>query len=290
MRIKLYFLCIFMGIALLATSCSEIRIIEEEQEAIVEEHIVDEISEIEKIEIDASITDVEVQRTDEDLIRINLETYEKGPRLNVDTGKVLRIESKRKDSGAVISIGFRKSPKLKISVPKSYENSYEVDLSTGDFKSEDILADVFESDSSTGDIDISKLKAKKVEFESSTGDVEIDSISAENISIESSTGDIRLNKVEGNIIGESSTGDVNISYLKYDYDLEYTVSTSDLNIELNNDSPNFTIDAKASVGEVDCDIVLSEIIELEDDSIKGISGNGENKLKLKASVGDIEIK
>ncbi|MCT4663254.1 MAG: DUF4097 domain-containing protein [Tissierellales bacterium] len=279
----------FIFMVLTLSSCSEIKIIENEQSLIVQEAKIEDLSNVEKIEIDTSITDVNLERVDSEFVEVKLETYDSGPKLSVSEGKVLRINAERESEGLIINVGFTRSPKLKISVPKTYNKSYDIELSTGDFNAEDIIADSFKSHSSTGDIYISKLEANNTEFISSTGDIAVDNLSSENISVDSSTGDVDFKNVEGNIIGESSTGDVTIEYVKFDYDLDYTVSTSDLKIKLNNDEADFNIDAEASVGDVQFDRILSEVFEKKDDEVKGIVGEGKNKLKLESSVGDIII-
>lgn len=280
---------VFIFMILTLSACSEIKIIENEQSPLIQEVKIEDLAKIEKIEIDASITDVELERVDDEFIKIELETYDSGPKLSVSEGKILRINAERESDGLIINVGFTKSPKLKISVPKTYNKSYDVDVSTGDFNAEHIVADDFKSQSSTGDIYISMLEANNTEFVSSTGDVEVGHLSSENISVDSSTGDVDLKNVEGNIIGESSTGDVTIEYVEFDYDLDYTVSVSDLRIKLNNDDADFNIDAKASVGDVKFDRILTEVFEKKDDEVKGIVGEGKNKLKLESSVGDIIV-
>lgn len=284
-------LIIIIGImTIFLSACSEMKIIEEKQKTKIETEIVQIKKTMKKIEIDSQIADIIIKTEDREDIRIDLNTYEEGPMLNVENENELKITANQKENGIMINIGIQETPTLTIILPKFYSNDLKVVASTADLNANDLELENFELDSSTGDVNIKDIKAKKVEITSSTGDIEIDRIESDLLQIDTTTGDVELKNTKCNIIGKTSVGDITIEYNLYDYDLEYESSTGDIELILNNENASYTINAESNIGEIVAKIFLSEVIEKNDKVLKGTVGSGINKIKVKSSVGDIIIK
>jgi len=280
---------LFFSIIFILTGCSEIKFIESEQSIKIESKLIELADGTEKIEIDSSISDVLIKTEDRKDISVKLETYKNGPELSVDLGDTIKIKSDREDTFK-LNIGFSENSKMTIIIPEMYNRNLEIKVSTGDLIGESFELNKFNCISSTGDVYIDQLIANSVKLDSSTGDLDIKKLVSEKIEIQTSTGDVNLENVSGNIIGETSTGNVTISYKEYASDISYDLSTSDIELVLNNANPNFEIDAESSLGDVEFNIPLSEVLEKKANKVKGKVGKGLYIMKLDVSTGDIIIK
>lgn len=280
---------------------------------------------IKDIEISSSIGDVEIVTEDRDSIDILLESPNKSVKLNTKVGNRVLIEVKRPFFSFFV---FRRDKiKLTVIVPKSIKGSMEVDLSSGDldisdFKlgnisismssgdltSRDIVAKNISLTSSSGDIyitnsisegmntklssgnlDIDGLKTSKSKIHNSSGRLNIANSNITSLKISSSSGNTTLSNFQGEIIGESSSGNVSIDLKDITGDIFYKVSSGNIGVNVSADTINSRIKLNTSSGNIDFNFPITIRGVKSKKSVDGVSGNGQFNIDLTTSSGNISV-
>ncbi|MBF8983686.1 DUF4097 family beta strand repeat protein [Lutibacter sp. B2] len=212
----------------------------------------------------------------------------KSPKLVVNKSKgVLEIELKYDKNIVKISSS---DLTLDISVPKNYKGDFEVDMTSGEFKMEkELNLNDLSIELSSGDVSLKNLKLNNLEIDMSSGELVGDTINTNNTSIELSSGEVELNNFTGDIKCETTSGDVSINYSKFDNDIDLELTSGNVNLDLPDDA-QFYLDAEYTSGDIECDFPITMKGKYENDSIKGMVGNDKNKIKLRITSGDVNIK
>lgn len=183
------------------------------------------------------------------------------------------------------------------------EGSVNCDLSSGDAdvfdhkghisiegRSSDIRVDGLNGDismrTSSGDGHIFDVTGS-VEAYSSSGDWRVNNV-GNDLDVRTSSGDIYVDGVAGSVRAEASSGDIRLNALSAeqgDFDIESV--SGDVTVEI---SPQFTgqLSLRTSSGDIDC-AVSAEIETLSDSRLEGSVGDGNGRLIVSTSSGDIRI-
>lgn len=119
-----------------------------------------------------------------------------------------------------------------------------------------------------GNIIASDLELDSLNLTSYAGNISLDNILASNIKTSTNAGNIKidLDKLNGNLFANTSAGNIKLALPE---------------------NSNFSLDASVSVGNIKSDFPIDDKDEY---NTKGTIGNGENKVKLKTSAGNLSIK
>lgn len=248
-----------------------------------------ELSKIESINIDSSVTDVIVFESEKvDKVEIEFKTYKNGPRLTVSEGTTLEIQAKTKTKN--LNFGNSVSPTLTIEIPKNYDGDIKINTDVGDLYLNEINCQNINIESSVGDIELENIVATKFKVDGSVGSINGSGIKAEQIELNNSVGDIDVDNIEGNIEGQVQTGDANFDFDNVIGDFDFSTNIGDLTVEFDKiEKVNIIVDAKASVGDINCMLSFDEITEKNEDIVKGKIGDGKYEFNLKTSTGDVNI-
>lgn len=247
------------------------------------------IDDTKSIKIDADSTDIEVISEERDDISAVLYTYTRGPHLKVASGKTAHISAKR--SGIFnVSVGINYSPKLMIYIPSDYEGSIDINNISGELELNDLNIDELSIDVASGDINGNDLTFQSGTIISKSGDVDFKHIDCKKIDIDSMSGAVNLEDFTGEIKGSSMSGDVNISYKEFAYDLDYKDQSGEITVNLNDQKADAKFDLSCSSGEISVLYDVDNIKKQKDDEFIGTNGKGTNKIKLRTSSGDITIR
>jgi len=179
---------------------------------------------------------------------------------------------------------------------------YTVDVSNGDLSVKDLEAHSFKTESSFGDIEINGIKADSVTAKNSNGDVKLsDAVIENSLNVKSSFGDIKIkditsgsaeiNTSNGDIIAEgfrttdliskTSFGDLKITgLLKGTSDL--STSNGNVTLKLDNKEADTSVEATTTAGD-------TQVNGNRSSGGYTSSKDGEDKLKVSTSFGDIKI-
>ena len=183
----------------------------------------------------------------------------------------------------------------------------QVETTTGDIGLDNYKGKV-KINSNTGDItvtngtftqlscyvDTSDISFRNIEGEvlvrCSTGNLEISDSQLIKLDHKASTGDVYISNVTGNIYSETSTGDIELKLHEINDDIRLTTSTGGIGISLPKES-GFTLDARTGSGEVYNDSFIENQEKDNSDRVfEGVNKNGDSKIEIRSSNGDIVIK
>ncbi|AOT71404.1 DUF4097 family beta strand repeat-containing protein [Geosporobacter ferrireducens] len=139
----------------------------------------------------------------------------------------------------------------------------------------------------SGDTKIQHMKTQNLDFESISGTLTMEDVSTENTRIRIISGDVHINNFEGNLKGESTSGNLKISYLKDDYDIDFKAVSGTIDIDLPDDAA-FSLDAE-TLGDIQCDFYVNIQGKSGKNQLKGVVKDGRNKVVLRNTSGNITV-
>ena len=162
--------------------------------------------------------------------------------------------------------------KTKQHVSLSFFNFYDHGVTV--YVPKDRVLDI-QIQTNTGDIKLGNGTFGEIDLETDTGDIVFGAITATEISVSVDTGDVDFN---GNVIAntltiETDTGDIDSNGVITAQTIKAETDTGDVELILSGKQTDYTIIAKTNTG---------------DQNIHS-GGNGEKKLSVSCSTGDIEI-
>ncbi|GIQ67857.1 hypothetical protein DUZ99_03050 [Xylanibacillus composti] len=244
-----------------------------------------------ELNIQTNSTDVIVQRSDDDALRVEVYGYrsqQKHYRLEMeDTGESLQVLYRQNNRESWF--GFKRGHRLVIALPDRAFRDIAVLSSSGDVSVETALeADRVKLETSSGDLRIGHVRADMFTVTTSSGDVSADAtIDAAQADWHTSSGDIFVRSIQtgaftvrtssGELEAGTITGD-SVSITGYSGDVEArNCECGLLQIELT--SGDVDIDAMSGMANVE---VSSGSVELNNWDLTGDSS-------IRASSGDVDI-
>lgn len=268
-----------------------------------------EIPNIDEISIDVSSTDINVIPEDREDVKVHL-YGEKSGNLKHEllvNSKNNTLEIKVKIKSGIVIFGYG-SLKLDVHIPSKYKNSIKIDgsssdvtvkdidlnnlkidLSSGDISINEMNLNELLIDVSSGDTNINNLNTKRFNYEASSGDLLGNNINAELVHFDVSSGKTKLERFEGNIEGESTSGDIIIEYEKFNDNVDLKASSGDIIVDLPDDA-EFYLDTKVSSGDINCEFNINIKGKINDDELKGTVVSDKNNIKIRTTSGDIDIR
>ncbi len=279
--IKTKILMTMLALVILTTGCVSAGKSETQKETI-------KLKDTTLIKVESSSADIEIIAEDREDISVVLHTFQRGPRLKVSDGKTIQIEAKQERW--VGGISMSRSPKLTIYVPKGYDQSIEVDNSSGDLDINEMALDSLEIHLSSGDVRGKELSFNKGSIDSSSGDIDMENIQGTEFNIHSSSGDLKLEDFTGQLEGDTSSGNVLITFKEFTSDLNYSTQSGDITVDFNEEPIDADFDLQCSSGEVSLNFELDSVEKEKDNRVLGTKGDGSYEVTLHASSGEITVK
>lgn len=243
---------------------------------------------INEISVDVSSAEVIIIPEDRNDILIEFDTYENGDKLRTKEGKNTLIETY---NDKTISLSMNTDYKLRIHLPKEYDNDMVFDLSSGSITMSDLKLKDLTYDLSSGNINATNISSDELKVEVSSGTVKLDQVTTKIIHIDMSSGDVSLNDFSGEIKGSSSSGTFSVSYLETMDALDFEASSGNININYSDVDIDGDFKLTKSSGSINVGIDLDNYNSSDDgDKITGSLGSGEYPVTLDISSGSIKIK
>jgi lia operon protein LiaG len=246
-----------------------------------------DLDDIKNLDISVSSAEIRINVVNSNKLKVHLHGSTNGQKPFLDdkkSGSSLKIEVKRKSN-----FGFSRSNLiLDIDLPKKYEHTLTMDSSSGDISISDLELEELKIDMSSGDLIIDELKVGKFIFDSSSGELTAKRLESSESRLDLSSGSVTIDKFAGNLDAKLSSGDIEISYSNFNDNITVDSSSGDISITLPSDA-NFELDSETSSGKIICDYPITISGGQDRDQLKGIVGNGGNRIHVEASSGDISI-
>ncbi len=244
------------------------------------EEYYEETSTVTSLTIDYNVADVTFVTTDSDKLSVSYTCpYNRKGDLNeikvTEENGTLSIVERTKQH---ISLGFINfyDHRVRVNVPKDRVLDITIQTNTGDISLGDGTFGKIHLDSDTGDISLGAITATEIKICLNTGDVEFNgAIATSTLAIETDTGEVNFNgAITTDTLGiKTSTGDIDGDGVITAQTVEIQTSTGDIELVFAGAQSDYTIIAETNTG---------------DQNIHS-GGNGEKKLSVTCSTGDIEI-
>lgn len=243
------------------------------------------VKNVEKIKIESSSADIKVIEENREDILVRFDTRENGAYLRTKKGETTYIE--------IVSPmnGFRvgNQNKLTVYVPESYEGDVDIENSSGDVWMEKLNVEELAVEVSSGDIELKEIENKKMKLEVKSGDIQVVEAKTTSLEIDTTSGDVHIDKFMGEIMGNTTSGDVEISYAKEMNNLQYATTSGDIKVNYGKVPIDGIFEMSVISGDMDMNVTMNTVEKQDEKNIRGSIGNGTYKVILNASSGDIEI-
>ncbi|WJE53564.1 DUF4097 family beta strand repeat-containing protein [Bacillus cereus] len=288
------FLCVIGGIGIgilkvfgLSSNNTEIH----KKETVASENI-------NEIEINTSAADVELVPTDLNEIEILLDGNIKENIKDKYTFKVneknnkLNIDFLTNDNSLGLHLGSISDMKLKVNLPKKGYENIKVKTTSGQIIAEGIEGKILTMEATSGNISTIESKIKKeLTAETSSGTIKINKSEAGIVNFKTSSGKIDSNNlVSKNANFEDISGEIKYNNKTLKGDIAFQTSNGDVKINFDKVPTSFKVGFEGNSGKADIDV---EGLLYEDKSKNkaiAIKGDGENKIKVRTSSGDLKLK
>ena len=241
-----------------------------------------EITNIKDLNIKTDAVDVIIE--EEDINSIKVELYSEKPKKHEISEEENQITVVLEDKTKTGFLLFKKTPNVKIYVPKDYDKNIVLNSNVGDVKIGNLKNATLKAKLDVGDVKIKNIK--KADATLRVGDVKIDNI--EKLTSDIKTGDLKIQNVN-ELTSKVKTGDVKIE--KVDGFVNITDSIGDVKIQNAIITKNSKI--KSNVGDVKIQTISGCYVEAKTNIGDVKVNNKERKsdiiLNISDNVGDIKV-
>ncbi len=160
--------------------------------------------------------------------------------------------------------------------------------SSGDVTVMNFQGEMFHVVTSSGKIQQSNSIVKDMSLKTSSGSIQADSLTGEKVMLHANSGDIRCTRFTGDAKGYTISGDVLLSLLDESL-LDIESSSGDITLLAGKVSLNATVQVSTGSGDIFNKLPLISVRKHSGNHLKGVVGEGENPILLKAGSGDVRI-
>lgn len=258
------------------------------REQIIQENTI-EAGHMPELAINSDIANITFLTHDKQQVNIVLETYEKGPELQVNVvNEKLEINARVQKERRIGIIVQPKSCKLEVKLPKNFADHYTIQTSAGNISAADLVFNQAFLKTGAGNIRLENMNATKVELESGAGNIKVKSIDSVIFLAESGAGNIEGSLCTGSITARTGSGNVRFT-VNGEQDLKMKSGAGNINVLFTRpENLNATIKASAGLGNVKSELPSHKNKNTTNELSSAI-GKGENSFHFKTGVGNIHL-
>ncbi|NLW22545.1 MAG: DUF4097 domain-containing protein [Tissierellia bacterium] len=249
------------------------------------------INGINKIDIEASIADINIVSED----RENISLYYYGDisthiNTNLETktiGDKLIIEAKTKN----LKSNFNSTNidlHLDIIIPSTYTDNLNIKSDLGSIHIEDLELNKLYVMGELGNINIKNTYVVELDASSSLGKISIEDVYSKENKLVTDLGSISVKNVTGDLEVKTDLGRIELEYHELSSNINAKSNSGNIEIILPKKS-NFTLDANTGLGSIDTNFPL-DTMEKSNTKVTGKVGSGANGITLSVDLGSISIK
>ncbi|OYD09606.1 DUF4097 family beta strand repeat-containing protein [Paludifilum halophilum] len=202
------------------------------------------------ISVDYGSVDVVVEGGSSSQLEVVFDTFERGPKLSMNRrGDHVDIATER----GGLQIGFIKlggyssdPPKMTVKIPNNHKQDLKLE-------------------GSSGNVQLRNLNLNQIDFSASASDV--------------NGGGITANRINGS----STSGSISIAFEKFATDANLSSSSGNIDLSLNDESPDLTLETATTSGNRKIDFPMSGSEE------SGTIGEGTHHVQLETTSGNISV-
>lgn len=242
---------------------------------------------VEKMLVYSTSGEVTIITEKRDDIFVELKTSSNGPRLYVEKGRELVIESKKK--GLSKFFPTFKNSELRVYVPENFKRSLYIRNISGDVEISDITLESLELKLTSGDSELRNVKADKGYIKSTSGSVLIEESQIENLETKLTSGTLFIDDFKGKISGKSTSGSVSIDLEELAGDISYKLTSGSMKLNILSDELNSELNLKTTSGKIVCDFPVTATGEIKSKRLTGVSGNPDFNIDISCTSSSIYI-
>lgn len=205
-------------------------------------------------------------------------------------GGTIYIEVKRK---WFQGFGFWNKKKLTVYIPKDYDQKMNVTIGSGKFnmsgisKNDPLKLEEMNVNMSSGRVNLKDLTVDHYVHKGSSGSASLDALTTKTGTIKISSGKVDVREYKGKLDAKLSSGRLAVQMDELSDAIDVQVSSGSAALDLPNDA-NFTLNGKASSGDISCDFPLKNQ-KIGNHEVNGTHGTGKHEIKVKVSSGKVNI-
>lgn len=198
---------------------------------------------IKKIDFDLSSTDVEIKKSENEEIIIELySNTEENPQIEKDEDAIRLNEKNAKQSWGFFVNNRRK---VVVYIPNDYIGEFDINTSSGDVLSQiDLSRNNAFISTTSGDIKLESICYSTIN--TTSGDVRVGT-GSDSLSIKTTSGDVSIDKVQKDINVKTTSGDIRIEKLNINANSRIEATSGDVTI--NNNECNCYVEASSTSGD-----------------------------------------
>ncbi|MDE5414988.1 DUF4097 family beta strand repeat-containing protein [Alkalihalobacterium chitinilyticum] len=171
-------------------------------------------------------------------------------------------------------------------IPDHYTRSVTIENTVGDlrFQSPLTLAEL-NIKMTAGDVKGLTGSIDHLTFHSTAGDFHAYDLNSVRTEIKGTAGDFQIERFTGDLKGTNTAGSITVEYERENGDIELQTTAGDVRLLI--PEPSFELNASTTLGDVSINIPI--MLEQSGKTYKGVVNNGEKKVKVSTTIGDIKI-
>jgi len=197
---------------------------------------------------------------------------------------------------------------LIVELPERLYRELLLDTGSGDIEVRDWNGDTLKAELASGDVTLTQVKAKEVEvnvgsgeirakklestsaaFKALSGDIHVSQAAAEKISAHTASGEITLQDVDGELIGDTGSGDIRVSQEALEHDMQLSTGSGEVTIETSREPQSAVVRYSTSSGEFSTSWE-GKSSQMNESGGEITFGQADHVVSVKTGAGDFSLK
>lgn len=242
------------------------------------------LNSVSSITINSDTGDVDLIQEDRKDIHVKLETTKDATKLIIEKGSNLKIRVKRPFLG--------RSPytaKLTVRIPSSFNKSLDLNTSSGDVTIPVLVLNNLKLHLSSGHFNGTDFNIDNAKISNSSGHINLDNSEIDTLKLQASSGHIKIDGYTGEIDGQSSSGNVDITLTDFADDIKFRLSSGRFTLQCPDSNIDAELNLRTSSGNIEVDFPVTINNNNTNKSLIATSGSGKYKIDVQNSSGNIVV-
>ncbi|WP_100371943.1 DUF4097 family beta strand repeat-containing protein [Bacillus sp. FJAT-45037] len=253
------------------------------------DRVVEDLSQDAELHLESTSVDWRIEPTSSQQLFVEIEGQKNNQKLTVsERGNRLVVKIEEGNTISLPFLHFGPDTEAVAHVPVNMLDSFHVKTVSGDVEfAASFFGDQFSFKSVSGDIVANGLEFDQANFETTSGDIQVDNFNGGIARNKTVSGDIELEHVSGEVIADTVSGDILVTYKDENKDVNVKTVSGDIELEI--PSLNATLDLRTTSGNMTVEEMLTDQ-HFEKRKASGTAGDGNFKISSNTVSGDIEIR
>lgn len=176
---------------------------------------------------------------------------------------------------------------LDMYVPAKYTETLRADTVSGNMKVTELHLKDLEFKTVSGDLTASNMEADRFQFTSVSGNLHVRLFRSEESDFKSTSGDFDASGFTGDITARTVSGNLEVEYSEFDYDVSLDTTSGNTKLTLPEDS-QFSVSLSTVSGKVNSEFPIT-VHATSRSGFEGNVGEEDNEIEVKSVSGDVNL-